>query len=93
VFTFTNALKQSFLEKYRADISSSTTFTTVEIDGGKNPQTLDDAGTEADLDVEYTIGLATGVPVSFLSVGDDYQDGDLDGFLDTVNYVFVFNSR
>jgi tripeptidyl-peptidase I len=31
--------------------------------------------------------VATGVPVNFLSVGENFQDGDLDGFLDTVNYV------
>jgi tripeptidyl-peptidase-1 len=27
------------------------------------------------------------VPVYFLSVGESFQDGDLEGFLDTVNYV------
>jgi tripeptidyl-peptidase-1 len=37
--------------------------------------------------VQYTIGVATGVPVNFISVGNDFQDGDLSGFLDTVNYL------
>ena len=39
------------------------------------------------LDIQYTIGVATGVPTVFISVGDDFQDGDLEGFLDVVNYL------
>jgi tripeptidyl-peptidase-1 len=38
---------------------------------------------------EYTVGMATGVPVTFLSVGETNSDGDLSGFLDTVNYVLA----
>jgi hypothetical protein len=34
---------------------------------------------------QYTIGIATGVPVNFLTVGGS-SDGD-DGFLDGINYV------
>ncbi|KAH9173053.1 family S53 protease [Lactarius sanguifluus] len=55
--------------------------------GGTNPQTSDQAGIEADLDVQYTIGLASGVPTVFISVGDQYQDGDLEGFLDIINFL------
>ncbi len=39
------------------------------------------------LDIQYTVGVATGVSVYFISVGEDVQDGGLEGFLDTVNYV------
>ena len=39
------------------------------------------------LDVQYTIGVATGVPTFFISVGDDFQDGDLEDFLDVVNFL------
>ncbi|KAI0927799.1 hypothetical protein AcW1_005225 [Taiwanofungus camphoratus] len=74
-----------FLENYRTDISSSTTFTVSELDGGSNDQNQADAGYEANLDTQYTVGIATGVPVVFLSVGDDSSDG-LFGFLDTANY-------
>ena len=35
--------------------------------------------------MEYTVGIATGVPTVFISVGDQFQDGDLEGFLDLVN--------
>jgi tripeptidyl-peptidase-1 len=37
------------------------------------------------LDIQYTVGVATGVPVTFVSVGDNYQDGDDNGFLDIIN--------
>lgn len=39
------------------------------------------------LDVQYTVGVATGVPVFFVSVGESFQDGDLGGFLDIVNFL------
>ena len=38
------------------------------------------------LDVQYTVGLATDVPVTFLLVGNETTDG-LYGYLDTVNHV------
>lgn len=43
------------------------------------------------LDVQYTIGLATGVPVDFISVGIYSYDG-VGGFLDTANYVLSEDS-
>ncbi|VDB87353.1 unnamed protein product [Peniophora sp. CBMAI 1063] len=78
---------KSFLTSFRKDISSSTTFTLQTLDGGSNPQNINEAGVEADLDIEYTVGLATGVPVAFVSVGDNFQDGDLEGFLDIINFL------
>ncbi|KAJ7809076.1 family S53 protease [Mycena olivaceomarginata] len=69
-----------------ADVSSSTTFTTQTLDGGENTQSPADAGVEA-LDIQYTVGVATGVPVVFVSVGEDDQDGALGGFLDIVNFL------
>lgn len=39
-----------------------------------------------DLDTQYAIGLATGIPVTFISVGEDNSD-DVDGFLDIVNFL------
>ncbi|KAF8190227.1 family S53 protease [Mycena galopus ATCC 62051] len=78
---------KTFLKDFRTDMSSSTTFTLSTLDGGSNPQSSSDAGIEANLDVQYTVGIATGVPVFFVSVGEDYQDGDLEGFLDIVNFL------
>ncbi len=37
--------------------------------------------------MEYTLGIASGVPVTFISVGDENQDGELDGFLDVINFL------
>ena len=39
------------------------------------------------LDTQYTVGIASGVPTTFISVGDDFQDGDLEGFLDIINFL------
>ncbi|KAK7050590.1 family S53 protease [Favolaschia claudopus] len=77
----------SFLKKFRTDISSSTTFALQTLDGGSNPQSASQAGVEANLDIQYTVGVATGVPVVFVSVGEDFNDGDLEGFLDIVNFL------
>jgi tripeptidyl-peptidase-1 len=70
----------SFLTKYRPDMSSATTFTLQTIDGGSNSQTLSQAGVEADLDIQYTVGIATGVPTYFIS-------GELAGGLFASNRV------
>ncbi|KAJ7137306.1 family S53 protease-like protein [Mycena filopes] len=59
----------AFLKLLRPDIPSTTTFTLITTDAGTNPQNPAEAGTEADLDIEYTTGIATEVPLQFLSVG------------------------
>ncbi|KAF8148570.1 subtilisin-like protein [Mycena galopus ATCC 62051] len=83
----------NFLGSFRKDMSNSTTFTLQTFDGGKNPQSSSDAGLEANvshdlivLDIQYTVGLATNVPVAFVSGGSDTEDG-LDGFLDIINFL------
>ncbi|KZT38181.1 family S53 protease-like protein [Sistotremastrum suecicum HHB10207 ss-3] len=78
---------EAFLEQFRPDIPSSTTFAVQTLDGGSDPQGPQDAGIEANLDIQYTVGIATGVPVTFISVGENNQDGNLDGFLDLVNFI------
>ncbi|KAJ7773974.1 family S53 protease-like protein [Mycena metata] len=65
---------KTFLTKFRPDISPNTTFTLQTVNNGTNgtnSPAAGDGGLEADLDIQYTIGLATGVPVTFLSVGGD----------------------
>ncbi|KAJ7504951.1 family S53 protease-like protein [Mycena galericulata] len=79
-------LKQ-FLTLLRPDIAPNTSFTLLTTDGGTNPQQTDEAGTESSLDIEYTTGIATGVPIQFLSVGGfDFPTALLDTttFLDGV---------
>lgn len=79
----------SFLKSLRPDLSSSTTFTLATLDGGENPQTSSEAGVEANLDIQYTIGVASGVPTTFISVGENFQDGALEGFLDIINFLLA----
>ncbi|KAJ6567945.1 family S53 protease [Mycena vulgaris] len=74
---------RQFLTSFRTDIAATTTFTLQTLDGGVNTQTRASAGIEANLDVQYTIGLATGVPITFISVGESNTDG-LDGFMDII---------
>ncbi|KAJ7466252.1 family S53 protease-like protein [Mycena galericulata] len=78
---------KSFLGALRTDLVG-TTFSLRTLDGGEDVQTLSDAGDEADLDIEYTVGMAPGVPVTFISVGNDFQD-DIDGFVDIVNTILA----
>ncbi|KAF7368463.1 Family S53 protease-like protein [Mycena venus] len=76
-----------FLMLVRPDISPSTTFTLLTTDNGTNPQDPGEAGIEANLDIQYTAGIATGVPLEFLSVGGfDFPAALLDTttFLDGV---------
>ncbi|CDO75036.1 hypothetical protein BN946_scf184640.g11 [Trametes cinnabarina] len=79
----------AFLTEFRPDMSPSTTFTTQTLDGGDNNQDPSEAGLEANLDIQYTVGLATDVPTVFVDVGDDFQDGELMGFLDIINFLLA----
>ncbi|KAF7346621.1 Family S53 protease-like protein [Mycena sanguinolenta] len=89
----------TFLEQFRPDIPQNTTFDLITIDNATNQDPEDvppNLVLEADLDVEYTsIGLATGVPVDFLSVGGppDSDFSDLaTAFLDTNTFLAGLDS-
>ncbi|KAE9402994.1 family S53 protease-like protein [Gymnopus androsaceus JB14] len=73
-----------FLKLLRPDIPSTTTFTLLTTAGGINTQNPEDAGTEADLDIEYTTGIATDVPIEFLAVGGNNFATSL---LDTTTFL------
>ncbi|KAF7972529.1 hypothetical protein HWV62_17826 [Athelia sp. TMB] len=77
-----------FLLALRPDMSATTTFSVDTLDGGSNPQSPLSAGVEANLDIQYTVGVAQGVPTIFISAGPDSSDG-FDGFLDMVNYILT----
>lgn len=79
---------RTFLRNTRPDIRNGT-FADQSVDGGQNPQFFLFAGIEADLDTQYTVGVATNVPVTFISVGENTQDGDLSGFLDIINALLA----
>ncbi|KAI0642668.1 subtilisin-like protein [Trametes meyenii] len=72
---------KDFLSQARPDIKNGT-FAVQSVDGGSD----DGQGTtEASLDIQYTVGVATNVPTTFISVGQENQDGSLGGFLDIIN--------
>ncbi|KAJ6506592.1 subtilisin-like protein [Mycena sanguinolenta] len=77
----------NFLRDECPDLVGST-FSLQTVDGGTNDQNIFNAGIEADLDIQYTVGVASGIPVSFISVGDDSQDG-ISGFIDIVNSILA----
>ncbi|RPD63795.1 family S53 protease [Lentinus tigrinus ALCF2SS1-6] len=79
---------RTFLGRLRPDLSSTTTFSLVTLDGGQNSQNINDAGIEANLDVQYTVGVASGVPNVFISVGDNNRDG-VNGFLDEIQALIA----
>ncbi|KZP29427.1 hypothetical protein FIBSPDRAFT_1038818 [Athelia psychrophila] len=64
----------TFLEIFRPDLASNTSFAFISVANGTNPQNVSEAGVEADLDMQYTIGLASGVPVTFVSVGPNLTE-------------------
>ncbi|RPD58338.1 family S53 protease [Lentinus tigrinus ALCF2SS1-7] len=81
---------QTLARTYRKDITNPT-FKIVSIDGGV---TSGQGTFEASLDIDYTVLLATNVPVSFDSVGDSSIQGffDLNDYLlglDSTPYVFT----
>ncbi|KAI0329229.1 family S53 protease [Cubamyces sp. BRFM 1775] len=75
---------RTFLGALRPDLPPTTVFSLQTLDGGSNPQQVGEAGIEADLDTQYTIGIASGVPTVFISVGERNRDG-VNGFLDIIN--------
>ncbi|KAF8142689.1 family S53 protease [Mycena galopus ATCC 62051] len=75
-----------FLTAMRPDMVNTTNFALQTLDGGSDPQYNGEAGSEADLDIEYTVGIASGVPVTFISIAFETTD-DVDGFIDIVNFI------
>ncbi|EJD49920.1 subtilisin-like protein [Auricularia subglabra TFB-10046 SS5] len=78
-----------FLAQFRPDLPPNTTFTFTSLDGGLDDQDPAGAGDEANLDVQYAMAVSGGLPTVFVSVGEQSQDGDLGGFLDTVNLLLA----
>ncbi|KAJ7058551.1 subtilisin-like protein [Mycena amicta] len=77
---------QAFMKQFRPDLASGAnqTFLRLAIDGGTNPQFPDSAGIEAQLDIEYTAGVASNVPLQFLTVGGfDFPTA----LLDTTTFI------
>ncbi|KAI9069018.1 family S53 protease-like protein [Trametes sanguinea] len=80
-----------FLKQYRPDMDPSTNFTVTLLDDGNNDQDQPSVS-EGELDVQYTVGLATNVPIDYVMVGVKWQDGALEGYLDEVNYLLSLDN-
>lgn len=84
-----------FLATYRPDLPSNTTFSLVSVNGGINNQKLSIAGVEANLDIQYTIGLASGVPTSYVSVGPEILPNTTEFYhalQDEANYILKMDN-
>ncbi|KAI0663984.1 family S53 protease-like protein [Cubamyces menziesii] len=80
---------QDFLEMYRPDVNPPANYSYYSIDGG-DPN--DPGISEGYADLEYTLGLATGVPVTYYFVGINITDGDLSGLLDEANALLALDN-
>ncbi|KAJ6493176.1 family S53 protease-like protein [Mycena sanguinolenta] len=81
---------ETFLTLLRPDMSPNTTFSLLTLDGGTDPQGTGGAVNvfEANLDIQYTVGIATGVPTTFLSVGgEDTVAAFATSLLDTTTFL------
>ncbi|KZT71785.1 hypothetical protein DAEQUDRAFT_755611 [Daedalea quercina L-15889] len=89
------AYLKSFLEQYRPDIDPDTTWELVTLDGGSDPQGSNSTSVEGNLDMQWTIGLATNVTVKFISVSNvTIPDGDefAEYLIDTATYMLGLDS-
>ncbi|KAJ7848189.1 family S53 protease [Mycena olivaceomarginata] len=80
-----NDLKQ-FLAEYRPDLPATTKFDVELLDGGSNTQITGFAGVEAASTIDYTVGVASGVPAPL-------NNDTVSGFLDQINALISDPSR
>ncbi|KAJ7121457.1 family S53 protease-like protein [Mycena epipterygia] len=78
-----------FLNLLRPDMPPNTTFNFLSLNNGTDAQGPHEAGGgEANLDIQYTVGIATGVPVQFLAVGGGETEADVaSAFVDTTTFL------
>ncbi|RPD54221.1 family S53 protease [Lentinus tigrinus ALCF2SS1-7] len=69
-----------FFEDFRTDVTPTPNFAIVSVDGGV---TSGNGTLEASLDIQYTVGVATGVPTTLYSVGE----ANAFGFIDLANLL------
>ncbi|KAJ7046119.1 subtilisin-like protein [Mycena alexandri] len=77
-----------FLKLLRPDIPANQTFAVLTIDNGTNTQDSNLTSSEANLDIQYAAGIATGVPLQFLSVGNSFSNADfMTALMDTTTFL------
>ncbi|TBU27414.1 Pro-kumamolisin, activation domain-containing protein [Dichomitus squalens] len=80
------AFLEKFLQTYRPDMDPTTNFTVVGIDGGVNDQNGSSVS-EGEADIQYTVGVATNVNVTYYFIGPDVDDDPTGGFIDEANLL------
>ncbi|EJF62034.1 subtilisin-like protein [Dichomitus squalens LYAD-421 SS1] len=80
------AFLEKFLQTYRPDMDPTTNFTVVGIDGGVNDQDGSSVS-EGEADIQYTVGVATDVNVTYYFIGPDVNDDPTGGFIDEANLL------
>ncbi|KAI0644036.1 family S53 protease [Trametes meyenii] len=75
-----------FIENLCPSVSTDTQFNFESIGTGQDPQGPSQAGIEANIDIQYTVGIANMVPVTFFSIGTQISDG-ASGFLEFIESV------
>lgn len=58
-----------FLTEFRPDMNPNTTYHLFSVDDGINNQLPAGDGFEAEINMQYSVGLATNVPITFISTG------------------------
>ncbi|OSD07615.1 family S53 protease [Trametes coccinea BRFM310] len=71
---------ETFFLAFRPDVTTTPEFSVVSVDSGV---TTGNGTLEASLDIQYTVGIATGVPTTFYSVGNPFAEG----FIDLANFL------
>ncbi|KAL0573727.1 hypothetical protein V5O48_008223 [Marasmius crinis-equi] len=83
---------QTFLDQF-FPAAAGTNFTTVQLNGGGDDQ--DDPGVEANLDIQYTVGLSAPIPNTYYSTGgsppfipdDETPTNTNEPYLDWLNFI------
>ncbi|RDX41878.1 family S53 protease [Lentinus brumalis] len=73
-----------FFLAFRPDVTTIPDFSIVSVDNGV---TSGNGTLEASLDIQYTVGVATGVPTTLYSVGQPTAQG----FIDLVNFLLALD--
>lgn len=74
------------MKKFRPDINSSIPLTIEPLDSTKIDPTKGPAGLEVDYDIQYSLGLASNVPVRYINAGLKATTYGSE-FLDIFNYL------
>ena len=74
---------QEFLSRLRPDLQPPPTFSEGSVDGGENSRNATQAGTLANLETQYTMGVASGDPTVFVSS----RKNDIFGLMNVVHYL------